>query len=280
MTPDSPQPVVGGPHDPRPKEEWRVEDGAVFYPAIGKPARPQCTSRAGRKKREAGFLRCEGSAMHGLKVCYTHGGAGVKKMEQRRMAAATSQPGAPFTRGGAYSGSMSEAARKLFHAHRESSTLLQTEDDVALIGMRAEQMLGRAKEGDSVEFRRDALKMFGEVESAVRANDTNAAAVALSKLKRHLGRGVESDRAYEHAVRLAERRAHRAERAREVAARERASFSIEEVRSTLAFIAETIIANAGDQGPVLVAAIVNGMKSKASLGAVSSVLNAGQRAES
>jgi len=241
-------PGVGGGMDARPKELWTPEDGLIYYRAIGGRLRMQCTARPARTRSDAGYLRCEGTVTPGMRVCYHHGGS-VK----------TNRRGV-YTQGGRYSGALRDAAAKLFEAQVVDPDLLRTERDVALIGARAETMIERAQEGDTPNFRRVAVELFGEVESAVRANNTARASTALAELKQHLSRGAESDKAWEVAVRHVERRAHRAERAREVAARERVSFSMEEMRATLAMVADVLVSQLGDGADKLISEITLRMR--------------------
>ena len=124
----------------------------------------QCCARCGKQRRALGFTRCEKVCIRGARVCMTHGGGSIVKARRDLRVG-----------GDIYKSSLGAAAAKLFQKHIENPKILDTEEDIALIGTRAEQMVERAKDGDSQQFRRKAVELLEGLKDAMRSGDTTAA---------------------------------------------------------------------------------------------------------
>lgn len=160
--------------------------------------------------------RCSKIAMRGKPVCRTHGGAST---------------GGPL-RHGRYSeklGPLNEAYRQFM----EQADLKALEPGLAALDSWIEYQSELARNGDGVDFRKDALRMFGAVEDAITGGDAAQLKRSLDELGSHLRAGEKGLRSMARVMESIQRRQHHTERAMEIDLR---SDQVINARALLAFL--------------------------------------------
>lgn len=188
--------IIGGKADNRPQAEWKPEDGIGWY------GKRQCC----HIRERSGGQRCGKLAKIGKDGCHRHAGGD-----------------GPPIKTGRYARSLPKRLISRFEDHALDEHLLDTRRDVALLGAAAEMLLEQgATFGDTPNFRRDAYRLFTKMRSAGNKGKAGAADFneAMGELGALLRDGYDSARALVEGIKLVERRAFRAERAREVRVKE------------------------------------------------------------
>lgn len=211
--------IIGSKNDNRPKAEWKPEDGIGWY------GKRQCCFI----KENSGGRRCGKLAKMKKTACERHeGGVG------------------PDVQHGRYATSLPTRLLSRFNDHALDEHLLDTRRDVALIGAAAEMLLEQGSTfGDTPHFRRDAYRLFTKMRSAGNRGKAGAADFneAMGELGALLRDGYDAARALVEGIKLVERRAFRAERAREVRVKEERAVT---ERDFLQFMQAVIVAIRGN----------------------------------
>lgn len=185
---------IGGPNDPRAPEDWRPEDGFVYWPSIAKKPRRQCCAR----RRRGGGVRCLQVPKAGKRTCFKHGGAPGS--------------GRPPIHGLYSKKTLGRFARE-YERHLEHERILDTTPDIAMLGTAAEIVLEQGlRFGDTPTFRVEAYRLFLAVRSAMAAGDAKETSARMGELGGLLRQGYDVARAFREGTRLVERRAVRAEK--------------------------------------------------------------------
>ena len=132
----------------------------------------------------------------------------------------------------------------LFAANLERGEHLDTKPDLALMATAAEELLRTCLEqGDTLEWREQALKLYKDLRVASRSKDTMRAGALLMELGDHLERGCDQARGLREAVTMVDKRAHRAQRERELDLKEERTLTQAQVVASYALILEIVQRN-------------------------------------
>lgn len=212
---------VGGKLENRPKDEWKPEDGIPWY------GRKQCC----REKRRSGGKRCGAvptKTGNGL-TCRIHGGA--------------VGTGRPISHG-LYSTKM-HGLGKRFEELRETDSLLDTRDDIALLGTLAEIVLEQGvKFADTPNFRIDAYRIYLAARKAAAKGKDDEFGNEFRKLGNLLRSGYEIGRAMKEAASLSQKRATVAHNERRTRTGEERVITERQFAAFIAVVTSTIIREA------------------------------------
>lgn len=137
--------------------------------------------------------------MRGKAVCLRHGGK---------------SPGGPLKHG--------RYSEKLGPLSRAYASFMQAEDlndlrpGLAALDAWMERQVEMARAGDGVDFRAEAVNLFGAVDVAITSGDVAAVRASLESLRTHLTRGASELKSIARAMETLGRRQHHTERAREI----------------------------------------------------------------
>jgi hypothetical protein len=135
----------------------------------------QCTAHSKRSRQ-----RCQRAAMHGMTVCYMHGGKSPIGMGSRAL-----------TRGGRYSKFLPLRLAAQYDTAEKDPDLLNLRNEIALSETRLIDLLKRIDSGEAGAIWGDAKKGMAEFQKARALGDTEKMRTALSAIEAVIDRGVE-----------------------------------------------------------------------------------------